>query len=306
MCRPDFFEPAPPDPVHGHANAFEAVGRIKFKEDPDGFRELALQQWLRLEEIFSRHARIIHITPTPGFYDQAYTADASFSLQIYNGVPEPRTVSLLSMFTNEKRRPEIEAHRVALEKLGDNRTIVECKHAFEGNGDNVVDPFRNIIWSGYTDSAIFSNAAHGRTSLDAHGFLQEHTRIEVVGLQTVSPFYHIDTVLGPLTNGEIVAHYKSLHPASRDIFLRKAFHERGLDPGQYLIEISKEDAFSFATNFRCFGNTVVMPECSQKLQDKIKSRGYEVETVDISAFLAGGGGVHCLSNVLNEISYERH
>lgn len=299
MCEPIFFEPALPDPVHGPANEFEIQGRKDFLDDPAGFRQRAHEQWSNLRDIFVRYADIVYISPQPGYHDQVYTADGSFSLITYNGSEQRFTA--LSRFTNEKRNPEVYAHQIALKTLGDKRSVLKCDYAFEGNGDSVFDPARNIIWSGYTEPAILSNAINGRTDLKAHGFLRFHTKTQVVGLQTTAPFYHIDTVLAPLSKGHIVAHYKSLYSRSQNTFLQKAFHERGYDPAKYLIEVSKADAHAFATNLRCFGDTVIMPKCSQKLQDKIKSKGYEVITADVSAFIAGGGAIHCLSNVVNEV-----
>jgi N-dimethylarginine dimethylaminohydrolase len=297
MCPPDHFEPALPHPIHGYANAFEQAGRKSFERDPAGFRERAHEQWAKLKEVFSRHARLVMLQPVPGRPDQVYTADASFSLRVYD-----EAITVLSDFTNAKRAPEVETHRAMLESLNDNRMIVQCPYKIEGNGDNVLDPFRGIIWSGYTHQATFANAAHGRSSLEAHDFLSERTNVKVVSLRTRKPFFHIDTVLGPLANGHILAHYESLHPDSHETFIRHAFKNPGLDQREHLILISNEDAHRLAANIRCFGNHVVMPECSRKLQDTIKSKGYEVETVNIDAFLAGGGGVHCLSNAVNEIS----
>ncbi len=299
MCPPDHFEPAPPHPEHGYANIFEEAGRKKFEENPPEFRDQAHEQWHALRDILSRHADIILIEPQPEKPDQVYTADASFSLHLH-GIAGQEIVTILSNFTNEKRAHETEKHHVTLCRIGDERLFVQSLHKIEGNGDNVPDPFRGIIWSGYTGQPDFSTASHGRSSLEAHEFLSGHTKIPVVSLQTIKPFYHIDTVLGPLPNGHILAHHESLHPDSHKKFLTHAFENYGLDPNEYLIPVSTKDAFLLAANVRCFGNHVIMPHCSPELQDKVRSKGYEVEIADISAFLAGGGGIHCLSNVINE------
>lgn len=299
MCPPDHFEPAPPHPEHGHANTFEEKGHREFEKNPKKFRAQAHEQWHALLEIFSRHADIILIEPQPEKPDQVYTADASFSLHLH-GIAGQGIVTVLSNFTNEKRSHETEKHHATLCALGDERLFVQSLHKIEGNGDNVPDPFRGIIWSGYTSQPNLSMASHGRSSLEAHEFLSGHTKIPVVSLQTVKPFYHIDTVLGPLPNGHILAHYESLHPKSHQKFITHAFANYGLDPNEYLIPVSTKDAFLLAANVRCFGDHVIMPRCSRELQETVESKGYKVEIADISAFLAGGGGIHCLSNVINE------
>ena len=249
-----------------------------------------------------------------GYTDQAnfsMAAHGRSSLEAHEFLSDHTKVPVVSLRTikpfyhsatsrMKNARMKRKKHHLTLSRLDDERLFVQSLHKIEGNGDNVPDPFRGIIWSGYTDQANFSMAAHGRSSLEAHEFLSDHTKVPVVSLRTIKPFYHIDTVLGPLPNGHILAHHKSLHPDSHKKFLTHAFENYGLDPHEYLIPVTTKDAFLLAANVRCFGNHVIMPNCSPELHETVRSKGYEVEIADISAFLAGGGGIHCLSNVINE------
>jgi len=75
-----------------------------------------------------------------------------------------------------------------------------------------------------------------------------------------------------------------------------AFDCFGLDRAEYLIEVSKEDASAYACNGRCVDNTVVMPECSEALQEKLRTHGYDVITTDMSQFIHTGGAIHCVTN----------
>ena len=81
---------------------------------------------------------------------------------------------------------------------------------------------------------------------------------------------------------------------------QNAFDRFGLDRAEYLIEVSKEDAAAYACNGRCVNDTVVMPECSEELQEKLRTHGYDVITTDMSQFIHTGGAIHCVTNNINE------
>lgn len=298
MCPPVYFEPAPPDPRYGFANAFEEAGREKFLKNPQSFRQLAKIQSLRTSLSFAPHADIVFLPPQEEMPDEIYTTDPSLTLRLPSKNNGARVVTILGNFSNEKRAPEIALHKKFLKSLNDGREIIECPYPFEA-GDCVYDPYRRMIWAGYTDHPSPSNVQGGRTSLEAHNFIREKTGVKLVSVKTSAPYYHADTVLAPLSLGHVIAHHRDLHSESHATFVKEAFDRYALDPEQYLITVSDEDAKAFASNLHAFGTNIVMPECSGELKERITAAGYKVKTVGVEAFIAGGGAVHCISNLIS-------
>lgn len=297
MTRPDYFEPAAPHPVHGFQNAFEEAGRRRFEENPEEFRHGAMNEWLALKDIISNFATVIVADMPKGMPDSVYTADGSISLI---NVDTGEEVSILSHFTNAHRGGEVALHKKILQEHFPNRILHQSPFALEGTGDNVYDPYRDIFWSGYVDNPNSAQAAHGRSDIRGHHFLQEKTGVGVVSLKTMKPLYHIDTVLAPLPGGHILAYLDGMPEETRSKFLDHAFKHFGLKPETHLIQVSKADAMAFACNVRCFDNDVIIPQCSQELQDTIRGKGYNVKAMNMHYLIAGGGASHCATGNLSE------
>lgn len=114
------------------------------------------------------------------------------------------------------------------------------------------------------------------------------------------PFFHIDTSMTPLTNGHIIAYKDGMKQEAFEKLIREGFKRYSMNPDEYLILVDKKDADAYACNLRCVGNTVIMPTCSDELQDRIREKGYDVVTHNMSQFIYDGGAMHCLTNNLNE------
>ena len=298
MCRPTYFEPAPAHPQFGFANVYEARGRANFERDPAGFREKSMEQWLKLRSVFARYADIIEIEPHPGMPDMVYTADASFSLNAKT-TRTSRINTLMSRFTNPNRLHEFGAQLDALENRRDNRKIHVSRYSVEA-GDLVYDPFRDIVWGGYHDAPSPEKSDEGRTDIRAHMQINRIFNLRVESIKTCKPAYHLDTTIGPLPRGEIIVNERMLPEGYREKFLRVAFKDYVLKPDKFLIPVPPQDVDNFVANIRCFGNTVVMPNCSAPMRESVVAKGYELITVDLSCFQDGGGSAHCLSNVINQ------
>ena len=297
MCPPEGYAIPAPNPTAGHANDFAIEGYREYQKSPKRFRDEAKKQWNALRHIFnSLGVATIEFDPKEGQPDLVFTADPSLSFQNKEG----RLVTIFSRFSNEERQIEVLSHSEFFEKETPDRPLIASHYRIEGTGDNVYDPYRDLFWSGYTQSAGRQNAASGRSDQRAHMALQQMTGVDVVSLAVKRPFFHIDTSLGPLSNGHIVAYRGGMQPLAYQKMLTNAFDRFGLDRKDYLIEVSEEDAARYACNLRCVGNTVVMPNVSPDLQDRIRDKGYRVITTDLRQFIYSGGSVHCLTNNINE------
>ncbi len=297
MADPSFYAIEKPfDDGHAPANDFSIQGYEEYAKDPEAFTEKAKEQWTQLRDIFNRLGVQTVVMPSePGKVDQVFTADPSLTLRTKKG----KLVTISSRFSNEGRQQEVE-DQLALFRQEADRITIAAPYQMEGTGDNVYDPFRDIFWSGYTKTPGREGAASGRSDIRAHKTLSNATGVEVISLEVQQPFFHIDTSLAPLPSGHIVCYKGGMSDEAFEKMQQNAFDRYGLPRDKYMIEVSESDAAAYACNLRCVGDTIVMPTCSQELQDKLKDIGYDVITTDISQFIHTGGGVHCLTNNINE------
>lgn len=305
MCPPDFYEIREPDSATGAANDFENKGFEEFKKNQKEFRRAANAQWQALKSTFvSLGVEVVEIEPKENHPDLVFTADPSVSI-IGNSWNLSRngnanSITILSRFSNKKRQNEVAINAAFFERNFPDRAILESHFRTEGSGDNVYDVFRDTYWSGYNRQLKQGCAAAGRSDKRSHQALIATFGVEVISLPVMRPFFHIDTSLAPLSKGHIVFYEKGILPDSLHYFRKRAFADYGLPIENYLIPVSKKDADRLACNLVCINDTVVMPACSQDLQDRIRKAGYEVVTRDVSRFIAAGGAVHCLINNINQ------
>lgn len=298
MCRGDFFRPATAHPIHGFANQWEKQGNEWYNRDPAGFKKQHAQEEAALREAIARHAQIIDLDPVENCPDMVYTADASVSLVHINGNIEVKTV--LSKFTNP-HRDEVDFHKAAFEKIDPVRILYHSPHHYEGGGETIYDPYRDCLWVGETNNPSAATAAQGRTDKRVHGFLEKTFGITVHGLPSRHGHYHLDTYFGVLPRGELVVRTDLFTAQELNRLSDAAFGSYGIDPKDRLLIVPKKDAYNFVTNFRFFDNTVILPECSNEAKDLFRRRDYEVVTVSMATFHAGGGSVHCCTNEIDQL-----
>lgn len=103
-------------------------------------------------------------------------------------------VAAISSFAHRQRQPEENHLRQWLGEAGFLTWDTPRETPFEGEGDMLFDPARDLLW-----------AAHGaRTCRYSHRHVADawHTRVE--SLHLVDPrFYHLDTRFAPLSGGEV-------------------------------------------------------------------------------------------------------
>ncbi|MDD3182584.1 MAG: hypothetical protein PHD48_07275 [Alphaproteobacteria bacterium] len=301
MCPPNFYAIPKADPSAGHANDFAIKGYEEFKKSPNAFIHKAEKQWNNLKQTFvSLGITVCEIAAAPYCCDLVFTADSSLSLvQKKDRYYPDKSITILSHFSNEQRQAEINIASSIIDNFIPNRSIVTSYFRFEGAGDNVYDPFRDIFWSGYTAQAGKLHTASGRSDLRAHTVLSSLSGIKVVSLPVQRPFFHVDTSLAPLSYGHVLFHKHGIKPEGLKTFMKNAFAKHGMPVKEYLIPVSREDAQNLACNVVCFDKTVIVPKCSSALKKKIEKAGYDVAEVDLSCFIASGGAAHCLINDIN-------
>lgn len=296
MCAPDYFKLSGPDPHYGFANDMIAKGYESYINDTGGFSQKAVLQWHDFKKLIEEKlgAETTLLEPNMHLQDQVFTADASLSLVTKQG----QDITLISSMTHPLRLQEVQIHRQKIEELFPERIIDMNPFPSEGSGDNLYDPFRNLFWSGYVDRPSSERPAEGRSDRRAHAFLSKITGVDVISLQVQRPFFHIDTTLAALPLGHILAFPQGMTQDSYHKLYDKAFTPFGLDPTEYLIEVTEEEALKYSCNLIYVGRKVLMTECGERLPRLLQEKGYEVFTTNVSCFIQAGGGPHCLTNNL--------
>ena len=268
VCPPDFFSV---DYVinpwmDGH------VGSVDQKR--------AHSQWSALVDRYSETAQIEVIAAAEGCPDMCFTANAGL-------VAEEQAVP--ARFRMPERSSEEEPFAEYFRAAGFTLRDLPDEAAFEGEGDALFAPGEPLLWAGYGV----------RSALETHPPLGETFGAEVVSLRLVDPrFYHLDTCFAPLPEGRLL-----YYPPAFDERSQRVIESRV--PKESRIEVSEEDALGFACNVMRIEDRLFLNQASPDLQRTLAAWGYETIVVPVDEFLKAGGGVKCLSLILDQAPYTR-
>ncbi len=242
-------------------------------------RPRALAEWDALFEDVARFADVESIAPAPGQPDMCFTANAAL---IEGGVAVP------ARFRMAERRGEEAPFASWLASAGFRIAAVDAQVPFEGEGDALFQPGEPLIWAGYGV----------RTTLAAHRTLAERMGVEVVSLRLIDArFYHVDTCLVPLPGGRLM-----YYPAAFDERSRAAIEER-VAP-ELRIQVGDADAMCFACNALRVEDRLFANDASPELVAQLADHGFEMRLHPVGEFLKAGGGVKCLSLLLDQATGE--
>ena len=107
-----------------------------------------------------------------------------------------------------------------------------------------------------------------------------------------SSFYHLDLGMKPLPNGEFVIFPEFTDPETYSDILELVGEDN-------IIEIDKETAERYVTNFATVGNSLVMTDTTSELQETLEGKGYNIispEQYGLDSFEFGKGGLNCITN----------
>ncbi len=285
--------------VRGGANPHTRnVLGMKKKVDP----ELARQQWHTMARALIEHgAEVLVIEPHAELPGLVYPANAGFLYPLEGRPAAEKTFYLANLLPT--RAAEREIYRPFIESLGYKSHAIQ--HRFEGEADFFPAGRYMIFTYGKVERQRFVPALklppwrriYGlRSEADSIAELRAIARErEILMLELIlEAHYHGDTVLcsfGPQREF-LLAYLAGLSIPSRNR-LRDAF-------GDKVVELSAEDAAIYAANSfqiehdgRLF---LFLPQgISVQLQRAVRDRGVEPVTVNVSEFLAkGGGSIKCM------------
>ena len=268
MCRPEHF---------GVVYAINPwMHPDDWQHDQRALAEQSHREWDGLRETLSFLGASIEFVPAvAGVPDLVFTANAAVVLD---------RKALLARFRYPQRREE-EGHYKAAFRALQAKGLVDSIHTLpdglthEGAGDCVFDQTRNLFWMGYGP----------RSDIATRRVLEDTFDVEALPLKLADPrFYHMDTALSALPNGEVMYIPGAFTPEGRALIADRV-------PAAQRIELGIDDACAFAANTVCIGNNLIMPGCGPTLRTDLESRGYKVVTVPLGSFQRSGGAAFCLT-----------
>lgn len=242
------------------------------------------------------------------FHDLVYMADQHCSIytieQGDNGKITLRYYLMLSNFANVSRQAEVDIQAQYLQQNFDDLVqkypkldLQLVEQAFDTKsegGDYRYSAFHGIMMIGNrADGAI--DPKGGRTDIRAHNQFHKLTNIPILSLEVCEPYFHLDTILAPLWKGHMIIYPAGMTRDSYERLCFDAYIKHGLDPKEYLIEVSQEDAENFACNAVVVDrDNILIPKVSDNLVAQIQSKSYTPHMVDVSEFIKGAGALNCM------------
>ena len=261
MCAPEYFG------VHYAINPWMEgqIGQVD--------SSVAMRQWTDFYNALKDQAEIDLIDPQSDVPDLVFTANAGLMVDGH---------FIPSRFKHEERRREEPLFQEWFENRCDRYTPLPKNLFFEGAGDALLQPGRNLLWAGYGF----------RTDRESHQFLAEQLDLEVVSLQLIHPsFYHLDTCLCPLPDDQVM-----YYPAAFDEASLKAI-EAQVSPENRII-VSEKDALRFACNAVLVDRTLFMNDIEPEFTQLLEQKGYTPLLQPVYEFLKAGGANKCLTLAL--------
>lgn len=235
--------------------------------------EKALSQWQQLVDIYTNLGITVHIIDQEkGVPDMMFATD--------QGIVYENKV-LISHFWYRQRQKETQYYKKWFEENGYETVHLPSGAFLEGNGDTYFWEDKLLIGVGYRADDFSCNA------------ISKALEIEVIPLHITDPkFYHLDVGFLPIDNKTAFYYPKAFDKKSREVL-------KSLIPN--LIEFSKEEAYGFCANSVVTGNHVIHQENNPTFQKKLEELGYISIAINTDEFMKSGGGIHCLTNILQEI-----
>lgn len=235
-------------------------------------KDRARMQWQQLVSMYQTlGVTVTVIDQQEGLPDMVFAAD--------QGIIVGNTV-IASNFRYQERQGEQEAYRWWFQKQQYRIETLPKDATIEGHGECLF--FQDMLFVGIGF----------RANKQACGYLREFLKMSVIALELVNPaFYHLDTCLFILNETTAFYYPKAFSLSSQKLLKKYISH---------LLPFSDEEASSFAANSAVTNHHVVLPSGIPTFRKKLVTLGYTPVVVDISEFIKAGGGMHCLTGILEE------
>ncbi|MBT3983020.1 MAG: amidinotransferase [Bacteriovoracaceae bacterium] len=235
----------------------------------------AFEQWLSLKETYVSLGYVVHtLEGVEKFPDMVFAANQS--LPFWDIANQQKSV-ILSRMRHPERAGEVSYFRDFFKSQGCK--IYELENGyFEGNGDLIPLPGKNIFFAGYGF----------RTSSENLENISRITNYHTLAFELKNPnFYHLDTCLSIIDQNTALYTPSAFTDAGIEL-LKKFFLN--------LIEISEPDAIkNFTCNSHCpNGKDLITEKSNSKLFPLLEKMGLKIHPIDTSEFIKAGGSVYCM------------
>lgn len=271
---------------------FDVQYRINPYMGGDVDPERATEQWQALRECYERYAGAVcvfdpreiretveastpEVTPPTALPDMVFCAN--------HGVPTADGAGvMLSAMATRERADEPAYLREWCSQAGYDVRTLDGADRFEGTGDAVWHPNRELLWGGYgfrTDRATYDELA---AVLD----------VPVITLElTDDRYYHLDLCFAPLDESTVLIQPEAF--SGNGLSVIEQFFER-------VIEAPVEETTQgFACNCHSIdGENVAIAAGNPETTARIEDAGFHVHEVETGEFEKAGGSVQCLTLVL--------
>lgn len=230
----------------------------------------ALKQWERLVAEYKKAGIFVEVIEQESHLpDMVFAAD--------QGIVKDKTVHL-SNFRHPERQGEREPYIKWFEQNGYKVQFISEGYFFEGTGESLFWKDKLFVGTGF------------RTTIAATEKLGEALEIDSIALHLIDPrFYHLDTCFFPLDSDTVFFYPSAFRNDSVD-YLKKIIPN--------LIPFTDDEALGFAANNVVSGDTVFTQDGNVTFVKKLHDLGYKTVELDMSEYVKAGGGIHCLTNVL--------
>lgn len=273
MCSPDYFDIVDVKNIH-----MEGQQSLLNKE-------LAWHQWNELKAVYEElvEQKIIQevsvITGAPNCEDMVFCANQSFP---WLGSDRTKIV-WMSKMRHTSRQNEVPHFESWYHKQGYLSKHFKNVNLFEGMGDTIPHPGRQLLYGGY---------GH-RSDVKAYDELAAELGVPVIALELINEnFYHLDTCFVPLSETEVM-------------LCREAFTDEGLDLLRQCFETIYDipateviDTFCLNAHVINLGSSLPKVAILQKGSNVAKSvltqSNYRIIELETSEFMKSGGSVFCM------------
>lgn len=241
-------------------------------------RTEAQAQWGALRDAYvSLGVQPMIVEGAEGLPDMVFCANQTLP---YYRPPDGETGVVLSRMHAPERQDEVP--HFARFFAAQNYTVRRLPEAldidFEGMGDGIWHPGRDLLWGGYGF----------RTGLPAYEAISDMLDVPVVVLRLDDPdFYHLDTCFSVLDERSVLVYPGAFDAAGR------ALIDRFFDT---IVEAPEDEARTlFACNAHCpDGEHVLIQEGCTATNARLRAAGFTPVELDTSEFLKSGGSVFCM------------
>lgn len=260
LCLPTYFR------VDYSINPWMKIGSVNHKK--------ANQQWKNLRKTYEKLGiKVSFIEQELNNPDMVFATDQALFIK--------KDTFLFSRFRYPERQNETPYYKKwFLQKKYKLIEIDKKDVFFEGSGDCLV--WKKGVYFLGVGHRNSKNIEHILTNLTQKRFIQLHLKNK--------HFYHLDTCLFIL-NSETAFYYPPAFDQKSLKILKESFSD--------LVAIPKKEADNFALNCVTHEKFVLIQAGNSFMKQELEKRNYVPLEIDVSEFMKAGGGIHCLTQILD-------